>query len=525
MKTTIALPVILLSLLLSCGRDAPTDFKTIQVNKKVKDFPDKLDLSSPLKSGISINYALIYGRNSMLYKINSSRLKPFYSDTTIADSKVPENRQNRLLNITIKEIKIYKDSIAWVISEENESTFHIRWLNLENKKWVNDGEDDRSSIEQAHQLIEREADNSLKKLKKVYTFLSVPKDTTSFIKYLKENEKDPKEFILDKLNKYKLVMYGEIHRRKASWDFLQEVIKNKRFVEHTGVIFMELGSDKQKDIDVFLTNRTIDNELLLNIFRDYIISGWNDKDKFDFIKSVWQINKNLPSDKKIRIIAVDTPRPFSTFTTREDMRKNDTKYNRDEFMADTILNYLESSKDKRNALFIVGSGHIQKAGYSAGSILYKKMPLATYAIFQHSPQVDNTRPIDERLRHGIFDYAFYKSGDIPKAFELKNSPFGKEPFDGLYYDGNGTYQDNYDGYIFFGSLDNEPNGEILLDLYSDNFIKELDRRYQMLGSNLKDDWELTDLSKKAVIDKVMSDHTKTRWENIIKPLKNGLTTK
>jgi hypothetical protein len=525
MKTTIALPVILLSLLLSCGRNVPTDFKTIQVNKKVKDFPDKLDLSSPVKSGVSIYYLTLNGKNSLWRKLSSERIKPFFPDTTGSDTNVPEKVKNRYLNTIIKEAITYKDSVAGVISEVRDSVYSIRWLNLENGKWVNSGEDEGVSIETSHQFFEKHAEKNLQNLRKINAFSYIPRDTLSFINYLKENERDPKEFVLNKLNNYKLVMYGEIHRRKASWDLLKEVVKDKRFIDNTSVVFMELGSDKQKDIDHFLANNAINNELLLNVFRDYMLAGWDDKGKFDFIKCIWQINKNLPTNKKVRIIAVDTPRPTDSYKSKEAMRANSVKYDRNEYMADTISNYLVSCKDKRNALFIVGTGHIQKATNSAGSILIKKLPYATYAIFQHSPQVDNTRPVDERLRHGIFDYAFYKSGDKPTAFELKNSPFGKEPFDGLYYDGNGTYQDNYDGYLFLGSLDNEPNGEILLDQYSDNFVTEMDRRYRLLGSNLKDDWGLTELSKKAVIEKLISEHSKTRWGNIIKPLKNGLTTK
>jgi len=525
MKTTIAFLIISISLLLSCKPKVPSDFNTIYVNKKIKEFPDILDLSTPIKSCVSINYIMAHGKNNLWRKISSSNSQLFLPDTSAIDSNVSEDRKNRILNTTIRQAITFKDSISCVISETRDSDYSIRWLFFENGKWLNAGEDGRKSIEDARQLIEKGVDKNIKDLRKIHAFSVVPNDTLAFINYLKNYAREPKEFVLDKLSKYKLVMYGEIHRRKASWDFLQEVVNEKKFIDETAVIFLELGSDKQKDIDKFLANSFVDKELLLNVFRDYMLVGWNDKGKFDFINRIWQINRNLPLDKKIKIVAVDTPRPPDSYKSKEAMRANAAKYDRDEFMADTILNYLKSINDKRNALFIVGTGHVCEGSNSAGSILSKKMPQATYAIFQHSPRVDNTMPIDERIRYGIFDYAFYKFGDKPVAFEIKNSPFGKEPFDGLYYDGNGTYQDNYDGYIFLGSLDNEPNGEILFDLYSDNFIKELDRRYQILGSSLKDEWELPETSKKAIIEKLMSDNSGTRWGKIIKPLKNGLTIK
>jgi hypothetical protein len=177
----------------------------------------------------------------------------------------------------------------------------------------------------------------------------------------------------------------------------------------------------------------------------------------------------------------------------------------------------------RHALFIVGAGHLCKTRSCAGSILSKKMPDATYSIFQHCPRVDNTHSIPERIRHGMFDYAFYKSGDHPIAFELKYSPFGKEPFDGLYYEGSGTYQDNYDGYLFLGSLDKEPNGEILMDLFNESFINEMDRRYHLIGTSLVKDWGLKEFSRNAVIDELKAEDAKLKWRSVITPLIDGKT--
>jgi uncharacterized iron-regulated protein len=497
------------------GQDLSSNFKTITVNKKIKEFPDTMDLSSPLKACITINYIMINGKDRLWREVSTVKFKATMPDSTTHDSKVPENIKSLYLETTIKEIIYYKDSLACSISEVKQSNYLVRFYNLESNKWVNSGEDEKNSLENARLHFKKYADQNLNELRQIVTISSIPSDTTSFIKYLKENGRDPKEFVLDKLKKNKLVMYGEIHRRKWSWDFCTELINDKHFVEYTGVIFMEMASNKQKDIDHFFANANIDKELLLNVFRDYMTEGWNDKGKFDFLISVWYLNKKLPDQKKVRIIAADTPRSYS-----EEELKNE-RIDRDEYMADEISNYLKSNSDKRNSLFIVGSAHICKTRSSAGAILTKKMANNSYSIFTHCPRVDNSVIVHERIRHGMFDYAFYKNGDKPIAFELKNSPFGKEPFDGLYFDGSGKFQDSFDGYIFLGSLDNEPNGEQLLEMYDDKFILEIDRRYKLIGSSFTKEWDLKELSRKAFIDKILSDHTATRWENYVKPLKNG----
>ena len=518
MKNWLIFLVVSLMSLMTYGQELPSDFKIFQVNKKIKDFPDTIDLSSPLKSCISYYYISINGQDRLLYRVSTIIHKADMPDSTIADSKVSEEVKTQYLNITIKEILVYKDSVACAICDIGRPYYSIRCFTLENGKWVNFCEDGRNSISESRIYFVKRANQYLHALPSFNSLAVIPTDTLSYINYLKNNGYDPIEFILDKLSKYKLVMLGEIHRRKVSWDFLKNVVNDERFPRNTGVIFMEMASHKQKDIDKFLANDTIDKELLLNVFREYVDVGWNDKGMFDFIIEVWKINKKLPNDRRIKIIAADTPRPFSSFQSLNDMINNDAKYDRDEFMASTILNYVNSMEDNRNALFISGTSHICKTIESAGSIISKKILNNSYTIFEHSPRND-----DGRIRYGMFDYAFYKTGDHPIAFELKNSPFGKEPFDGLYPEGFGRYQDNYDGYIFFGSLDNEPNGEILLDLYSDKFINEIDRRLHLEGTSLKEDWGLKEVSRNAVIKKILENQaqTKTKWENYIKPLNAG----
>lgn len=110
MKSLICLQVILLFLFLSCNRDNPTDFKTINVNKKVKEFPDEADLSSPLKSAITINYLSVHGKKSMWRQISSEIIKPFFQDTTAGESNVTEMEKNKYLNTIIREIITYRDS-------------------------------------------------------------------------------------------------------------------------------------------------------------------------------------------------------------------------------------------------------------------------------------------------------------------------------------------------------------------------------------------------------------------------------
>ena len=508
MKRIYLLVIILVTCLIGYSHSS-NSFKTTPINKKVKEFKDVFDLSSVQTSIVTYKYAQAFGRNSLYSRLCVERNIIYWPPTDAPDSKMSEFETNKILDHVIIETIEYKDSIACAIVQKDENKFSVRWYEHDNQKWLDAGEDVFSTQDECRKLFFSYAESRLNNVRREIVISKLPADSLSFVNYLINSGQEPTKFMLDALEKNKLVIYGEIHRRKISWEFLCSMINSKLFPECTGVVFMEMASNKQNQINQFMENDTINKELLLEVFRDYMVMGWADKGMFDFIIAVWNLNKNLPANNKIKIVAVDTPREYT-----EEGLKNDT-INRDEFMANTIIHYLDSTTEKRNALFIVGSAHVCKTMKSAGHILAQKYVNKVFTVFTHSPRVDNHRIVKERIRHGVFDYAFLTNGNIPVGFSLKNSPFGNEPFDGLYMDGSGTYQDSYDGYIFLGDLDNEPNGEVLFELYNEKFVIEIDRRYKLIGLDFMKGWGLDSLTAKAVIDRIISQQTKTRWEEYL----------
>jgi hypothetical protein len=275
-------------------------------------------------------------------------------------------------------------------------------------------------------------------------------------------------------------------------------------------------------LDDFYAKDTLDKEIILNVLREVATEGWHDRGMYEFLLDLWKLNHSLPLERRIKVIAADIPRPYSTFKTADEQHKFfNTVENRNHCMARIIGNYMNSKNDNRNCLFIVGAGHVFKTGETAGSLLSGKFKDGkVFTIFTHCPIIDNMGAVSGRIRHGAFDYAFYKTGNIPVAFLLKDSPFGKELFDGLSNDGTGLYQDNYDGYIFLGPLETEPSDYNLYDIYSDDFVKELIRRTSLDNLTVQKVWGVNEATKEAIISALKEDEIKSRWGVKLTPLIN-----
>lgn len=542
MKALLTLFLLFIPFVSGNGQVLSSDLETIPVNKKIREFPDVFDLSSPLSACVSFNYLLAKGQEGKMGVASSQRIRAYFADPDKPAAAVSEKRREAYLNTLVNEVIIYKHAVAGVISRPSESYYSIRFMSLEGGRWLNAGEDMGMSLADAREGFAKKVERFYDFTKRIPVLSRVPTDPAPFAKYLKRNGREPKPFVLQALAKHQLVIYGEIHRRQWSWDFCRSVINDPKFARSAGTIYMEISAHKQGDLDAFLAKESPDPELILGTFREMQSGGWPDQGMSEFLLDVWRLNRALPAEKRIKVVAVDIPRPFSTFKTSEEQKKYfDTVMNRNAFMAETIEKDIRSNRDPRHGLFIVGTGHVYKSsapGFassmtatkiaSAGALLSARLPRGeVYALFTHQAIIDNNGSVQGRIRGGVFDEAFALNGDAPVAFEIPRSPFGREPFDALpevsYETATGTYADNYDGYVFLGSLDREPTEYLLYDLYSDDFVKELVRRAGLDHSTLEKWFGIETASKEAIIENIRKENEgKKRWGKL-SPLKAAKT--
>ncbi len=136
-----------------------------------------------------------------------------------------------------------------------------------------------------------------------------------------------------------------------------------------------------------------------------------------------------------------------------------------------------------------------------------------YTIFQHVMAGDNNGRNKRPIRGGVFGKAFELNGNRPIGFELANSPFGKEPFDGIYEIKykihTGSYSDNFDGYLFLHPLANEPIATPLTEIFTDEFVEEMKRRASVMGlENRKYLWfgrPAPELTREYIINELLQE--------------------
>lgn len=482
---------------------AQQHFVQHEINRCVSEYEYVgIDLSSPLSYYISRAHIMAEGKMGLMAKISTAK---FELDTCAVDIAVDTLKKQHILDEKIIKLVIYKDSVAAIITEYSENWLIFSYTWLENGKWVNGGQGIAESMEDLDRLLKERMPAIHSNLARIKEITTLPTDIKPFVDFLKRQNLSPEDFVLQQITKHKLVINGEYHRRKVSWDMLRRLITMPDFPKVCGTIFMELPSREQSVMDVFLKSDSINSELILNIFRNEQPLGWWDKGEYEFICDVWQLNQHLPKNERIKIILVDFQIPYSQIQTAEQFHEATLKAkNRNTHMADIIEQYINTKRDSRNCLFLVGCAHAYKSGMAgiasmggdgkehmtAGAQLAKRLkPQSLFTVFQHVMPRDNSGGHESIIRGGIFDKAFAENDNRPVGFLLQDSPFGKEPFDGIYeqkYNADmGTYQDNFDGYLFLHPLNDEPQNTPLLEIFNEQFVTEIKRRTTYMGWNDK----------------------------------------
>ena len=134
-------------------------------------------------------------------------------------------------------------------------------------------------------------------------------------------------------------------------------------------------------------------------------------------------------------------------------------------------------KNKKNELY-----------WNCGTFFHQWHPRKTYSVRFHNVYLfleknESGIFLWDRIGSGIWDSAFEVFGNEPIAIPLKKNVFGMESYIGnhmLNIAPNQTMYDAYDALIFLGPVEKMHKTAIVGFIYTNEFKKEIERRYRIL---------------------------------------------
>ncbi len=283
--------------------------------------------------------------------------------------KIAPEKAEGYRNARIVEVMVFRNCLAQVTAElsiGNGPESDLRSLFLHEGRWINKGNERVPTLEAARKTFAEKRERIyLSALGQVAGPLRWHRPPVSdpqaylqpYVDFLKDSAAEPHAFMMAAFKEHELVIMGEIHNRPRYWQFNAELVRDKAFAESVGTIYMELPANHQDNIDRFLSQSTCDKEIVVAMLRDMMDLGWPCKPTLDFFVAVWETNRHLPPDKRLRIRLVDMQRPFEKIHARSDWAQYDDG-DRDALMARNILRDRQAADARRrHGFFIVGMGH------------------------------------------------------------------------------------------------------------------------------------------------------------------------
>jgi hypothetical protein len=479
----------------------PPEVRVYQVGKTVAEFPEVEDLSTPEAAYANFNRLSVSESPNAWRAFTVKRIRDRLPAPETGKQEVRPEVVRRRLAARIVEVRVFRETYAVVLAEtrmkfhaypDERTVIDVRHLELEDGQWLNVGQDVVDSVERGRLIFARMCAGHIRKPTRPK--VDDPEASLKpFVEFLKMHGEDPKAFVMKALAAHQVVIMGEVHHRPRYWAFNASLVEDPEFAKSVGTIYMELPPNDQRLVDAFLAAGELDRMPVIEMLRDVLWMGWPDQAMLDFFVAVWTVNRGLPAEERLRIVLVDMQRPWKEVQKAEDWQKYTV--DRDATMAENLLrDRREHPEEVRNAFFIVGMGHaalnlnrptypplpdpIECAGWHLEQALGREN---VYAIFPHMPIETNAGRVDGRLCLGLFGSAFGRIGNRPVAFPLGTGPFGEARFDAFpEREVASTYRDGYDAYLYLGPLEEESFSPLIPGFYTDEFVKELDRRYRMM---------------------------------------------
>lgn len=330
-------------------------------------------------------------------------------------------------------------------------------------------------------------------------FISCSQKSNSLISkytlFLEEINTTSEDYVISLFKDYDIVILCERdHAEITQYEFISRLISSDYFINNVGNIFIEIGSHNWKSrIDSVLlysnSNEEEANNYILNIQR--AVSSyplWSKYSYYSFLKSVYNVNKNLDLSKKIKVYPLEPYFEWSNVQDENEYFNTQENMNRDSLMAfNTFAFYSTLPKHRKKVLIIQNHFHafasLENVDGIYNYMYYLKklidIPIANVFIHNFASDWDDENYIP--IQNGKWDAAFSISNKSNVGFNFHNTPFGKDNFDlitDFVFDFN--YQDIFTGMIYL-PLDSCEYLWGIPGIIDESFMPEIIRRHKIVG--------------------------------------------
>ena len=367
----------------------------------------------------------------------------------------------------------------------------------------------------------------------------IPDSIASYVHFVDQQKYSAKDYIISIFDKYDIVIFSERrHDELTQYKLLADLFADERFYSRVGNIFMELGgSNYDNEINNYLLSENLSaqqsNKKALEIQRN--ISWyplWNRYNQHFLLTSLYQVNKNLPEQLKIKLHPSDLAINWNDIKTAKDIGakilNQSVQVGRDSVMGSNIVSYIErinTSAAKRKKYFIIlNSAHATRGIYNLGDGGTKSA--TTYIFEKFGSKTANILLNDESLLNmfstqaglpdalpilkGKLDAAFELLGTDDKGFDIKGSPLENQRFENMIMlDTTATYEKEFTGFVFYKSFPRQEMVNGVPGLVDQTFKPELVRRYKL--------WQ-------EITQRFPSENEMEEYNKIIKRSPDGLVT-
>jgi len=333
--------------------------------------------------------------------------------------------------------------------------------------------------------------------------------------YLKKHGQSPKDYVVSKFKDYDYVFLGEYHRIKQDVDFVSSLIPDL-YKNGVRILAYETEYSSQAVVDEILSSKEFNEQLLYHNLSAGFGIYWGYTEYLNIFKKAWEFNQTLESNQpKFRIVlltaewnpCIDKDDPFGEGIYP------------DEFMANVFEKEVISKQEK--ALIFCGKHHaftsyqqpvydfeqgklIRLNNERMGNIIHQKYPKRTFNIALHEPWDSDKGEDSQSVKpaNGVIDSVMENSGNIPMAFDVKNTVMGNLKADDTYYAfgyEDFKLEDFCDGYIFLA-----PYKEMKFVSPEPNFYDEynLDRLKEIRKCRGASDEEIQAITKENVMEDI-----------------------